>query len=158
MDFSTIKNSLVRFKVPLILFAILLVLLLAFLASPFSPTHLCTLMSCLDSLELTLKAEPPHEYTVKVIATSSGETRRVTCVPGESRASYPDVTTEAAICDQGKVTFLAFAPEEVSVQVTWQGGNYNATGQPTYDSFRPNGRFCPPICQQGKLQVDLHQG
>jgi hypothetical protein len=158
MDFSTLKNSLVRFKVPLILFATILVLLLAFLASPFSPTHLCTLMSCLDSLELTLVAEPPHEYTVKVIATNSGQTRRVTCVPGESRASYPDVTSEAAICDQGKVTFLDFAPEEVSIQVIWQEGNYNFTGQATYDSFRPNGRFCPPECRRGKLSVDLYQG
>ncbi len=155
MDFSILKKFLVRFRIPLILFSIVLLLLLAFLASPFSPTHLCTLMYCLDSLELTLDAEPPHEYTVKVIATGTGKTRTVTCIPGQSKASYPDVTSEPAICDKGKVTFLDFAPDEVNIQVTWQGGNYNFTGQPTYDSFRPNGRFCPPVCQQGKLSVNL---
>lgn len=158
MNFSPFKSFLLRFRIPLILLTIVLVLLLAFLASPYSPTHICTLMACFNSLELSLGVEPPQEYTVEVIATSSGETRSVTCVPGEYKASHPDSTSNAAICNAGKVTFLGFDPDEIQLEVIWQGGNFSLEGQPTYESFRPNGRYCPPECRRGKLQVDLHQG
>ena len=158
MSSSPLKTFLIRFRIPLILLAIVLVLLFAFLASPYSPTHLCTLMGCFDSLELSLVVEPPQEYTVKVIDTCSGETRSVTCEPGKYKASYPYSTSNGATCNDGIVTFLGFDPGEVNIEIAWQTGDFFTVGQPAYESFRPNGRNCPPECRQGKLLVDLYQG
>ena len=157
MSSSPLKTFLVRFRIPLILIAIVLLLLFAFLASPYSPTHLCTLMACFDSLELSLKVEPPQEYTVKVIATPSGETRSVTCEPGKYKASYPYSMSTGATCNDGKVTFLGFDPGVVNIEIIWQEDKFSFVGQPIYESFRPNGRHCPPECRRGKLMLDLSQ-
>jgi hypothetical protein len=129
---------------------IILAMLYVLVISPLSPFHRCTLMGCRDSLKLTLSHEPPTQYTL--LATSStGASRSVTCTPGETSAAS-DTST---LCRTGIVTIYGFTPADVTVSITWQGGSYTMHGSPIYQAFRPNGIFCPPSCQLGRLSVEL---
>jgi hypothetical protein len=118
--------------------------------SPLSPFHRCTLMGCRDSLELTLSHEPPTQYTL-LLTSSTGESRSVTCTPGETSAA----SDTSALCRTGIVTIYGFAPGDVTVSITWEGGSYSMRGSPVYQTFHPNGISCPPSCQSGRLSVEL---
>ncbi len=151
---SSIRNFLLRFKIPLILIGMLLLAVIGILASPYSPIRMCTLMGCTDSLKITLSAEPTQTYEVLVTAPT-GESRSVSCSPGESEPSYTSSSGTMTICDHGTITFMNFSPKQVIIKITWSSGSYTATGLPAYEAFRPNGRYCPPECSIGKLQVSL---
>jgi hypothetical protein len=129
--------------------AVLLVLYVIFL-SPLSPFHRCTLIGCRDTLELTLSHEPTSPYTL-LLTSSTGETRRITCTPGVASAN----SDNSAICRTGIVSIYRFTPSSVTVVITWPGESYSMSGDPVYDTFHPNGLFCPPICRLGKLSLDL---
>ena len=118
--------------------------------SPISPFHACTLVGCRDTLELTLSHEPAGQYTLQ-LTNASGESRRITCTPGVSTAT----SDASAICRSGIVTIYGYAPASVTVDITWQGGYYDMSGVPVYETFHPNGLFCPPSCRLGKLRLEL---
>lgn len=148
-------NKLGRFFT--ILIVLLLVVILAvfgYFVSPISPERVCTLMGCRDSLELNFSQEPPSTYTV-VVTADSGETRSATCTPGESAAQSSGSPPETTTCQAGQVIYFDFTPSSVTVAITWQGGGFTASGNPTYHVFQPNGPSCPPECQAGIFQVNL---
>jgi hypothetical protein len=140
-----------RFVMPLMLVLAVLLLIFGFLKSPLSPLHMCTLMGCFDSLEIILFGEPPQDYTLQV-TSNTGETRRATCTLGEDK--YSDTYPATTICRNTSVTFYDFSPSQVTIEITWQGGSFSTSGHPSYESVRPNGRFCDPVCQVGKLLVN----
>ncbi len=140
-----------RFLIVWIIAVIFVVLFLFVFISPLSPFHACTLIGCRDTLQLKLAHEPLSQYTI-LLTSSSGETRSVTCSPGKISATNPT----DAMCRTGIVSIYGFSPAEVTVQVTWQGGDYTTTnGHPEYTTFHPNGIFCPPACRLGKLSIEL---
>lgn len=147
---SSTKKFFRWFWIPLLVIIAVAVAVNAFLKSPLSPTHMCTLIGCRDYLELTLSHEPPQEYIVQV-TSGSGDTMSVTCAPGSINATAPLSPT----CQAGKVLFYEFAPQEVTIKITWQGGSYTLTGRPTYTTFMPNGPDCPPECRKGSMQVEI---
>lgn len=118
--------------------------------SPISPFHKCTLMGCRDTLELTFTHEPPQRYTI-LLKSPAGDTRTITCNTGE----ITPAAGMSSICRVGIVTVYGFTPKDLTVEVTWQGGSYTTTGRPSYAAFRPNGLFCPPSCQLGKLTLEI---
>ncbi len=142
-----------RFRLILITGTVLLVIYI-FIQSPLSPLHMCTLMGCQDSLVLSLSNEPDVDYSLRV-TSSSGETRKVDCTPGEDKIHYSDSSPAPIRCQNGKVTFFDFAPDQVSIVIDWHGQSFTSHGDPSYASFRPNGYFCPPVCRVGKFQVDI---
>ena len=150
MDASPLRKILRRFLVVWIVAVITLLVLYAIFFSPLSPLHSCSQIGCRDTLELNLGHGPISPYTI-LLTGPSGETRRVSCTPGEATAS----TDMSALCRTGIVSIYGFTPSTVTVTITWQGGSYTMSGTPSYDSFRPNGLFCPPTCRLGKLSVDL---
>ncbi len=156
MDSSPFGKFIRRFWIPLIVSAFVLVALVvySFLNSPISPTHMCTLMGCFNGLEITLMPEPPQQYTVR-LTTSTGETRSVTCTPGKYEAHFPGSASTPYICGEGQVTFIEFTPQEVTIDIAWQGGSFSTSSDPTYESFKPNGPGCDPECRTGKIQVEL---
>ena len=144
------KKLLLIIGIPLILVAGILIVLFAIPSFPISPLHMCTLIGCRDSLELTFSHEPPGQYNV-LLTTSTGETRNVSC--NNSEISSVDATV--AMCRSGVVTVYDFTPADVTIVVSWQGGRYSTNGAPTYTSFQPNGPDCPPTCRSGKLTIEL---
>ncbi len=129
---------------------VILAVVYGILLSPISPLHRCTLMGCRDTLELSLSHEPSSAYTVE-LTSSTGETRQITCTPGQISAR----SDTSARCRNGIVTFYGLSPAGVEIVITWQAGSYQVNGSPTYATFRPNGLFCPPSCRLGKLSVSL---
>lgn len=142
-------NKLIRFLTILIILLLVLILFIfGYFVSPIPPEKVCTLMACRDSLEIDLTKEPPTEYTL-IVTAPSGESVRVSCNPGERSAQ------SSATCQLGKVTFFDFTPSSVTVEITWQGGRFTTSGNPSYHIFQPNGPSCPPDCQAGSFTVTL---
>ncbi len=150
MDVTPHRKFFRRFLVVWIAAVIILLAIFAIFFSPLSPFHYCSQVGCRDTLELTLSNEPNTPYTI-LLTSSTGDTRLVTCIPGEASAS----TDMSVVCRPGIVNIYGYTPTTVSVTVSWQGGYYDITGAPRYVSFRPNGLFCPPSCRLGKLSVVL---
>lgn len=150
MDTTPQRRFLRRFLVVWIAAVSILIVLYAIFFSPLSPFHYCSQVGCRDTLELILSHEPTSPYTI-LLTSPSGETRRVSCTPGKASAS----TDMSAVCRTGIVSIYGFTPSIVSVTISWQGGSYSLNGTPGYDSFRPNGLFCPPTCRIGKLSLYL---
>lgn len=147
---STAKKLFPWFWIPIIVIIVVAVAVYAFLNSPVSPTHMCTLIGCRDYLELRLSHEPPQEYVVRV-TSSTGESKSITCNPG-SEIATASLTPD---CQAGRVIFYDFVPDEVTIKITWQSGSYSTSGHPTYTSFMPNGPDCPPVCKKATLEVNL---
>ncbi len=147
---SPIQKFLRRFVVIWLLAIVILLALYVIFLSPLSPLHQCTLIGCRDLLELKLSHEPTSTYTL-LVTDPTGDTRRITCTPGLSSAS----SNGSAICRTGIVTIYQFSPAQVTVTITWQAGSYSVSGSPRYETFHPNGLFCPPRCRLGKLSLDL---
>jgi hypothetical protein len=147
---SPFQRFLRRFSVVwIIIFGVILGLFILFIA-PLSPFHRCTLIGCQDTLELSLSHEPPSRYAV-VVTASTGEARTITCTPSVVSAAS-DVST---LCRTGIITIYGFTPSQVTVDISWQGGNYSTNGRPTYETFRPNGIFCPPTCRLARLLLEV---
>ena len=143
-----------RISILILITSAIFVVIFGIILSPLSPLRMCTLMGCQDSLVLSLSNEPDVEYSLTV-TSSSGETRKVDCIPGEDKIYNSDSFPAPILCQNGKVTFFDFAPNQVSIVITWQGESITSSGDPSYVSFRPNGLFCPPVCRGGRFQVDI---
>ncbi len=154
MNPSHSRPILRRLRIPLILAAIVLLALIVLPLSPLSPFRICTLMGCNDSLELILSHPPTQEFTVRA-TTRAGETKSVTCTPGKNEIRTSPVDQTRAVCWGTSVRFLDFSPQEVTVEIAWQAGSASITGRPEYESFQPNGRFCPPTCRRGEMRVEI---
>jgi hypothetical protein len=135
-----------RLRIPLILGMIILISGCA--QSPF----MCTKIGCSDTLKLVLSREPAQEYTI-LVTSNTREAHQATCTSG--KVGYDQSSKLPILCNNGSVSFMGFSPEEVNVTLAWDGGSYSTTGRPVYEAFKPNGRFCPPTCQTGLLQMTV---
>ncbi|HSB65240.1 MAG TPA: hypothetical protein VLD65_01600 [Anaerolineales bacterium] len=144
------KKNIFRLAIVWIAAIIILALLYGIFLSPLSPFRQCTLIGCRDTLEISLAHEPPGQYSL-VLTSSMGDIRRVVCLPGEISA----VDDMSALCRAGIVTIYAFTPPDVTINISWSGGSYSTSAQPTYETIHPNGSSCPPACQIGKLSIAL---
>lgn len=150
MHIPPTRKNILRLAIIWIVAMIILALVYANFLSPLSPNHQCTLIGCQDSLEISLAHEPPRPYSL-VLTSSTGEVRRVVCVADEVTA----VDAISDLCRAGIITIYEFTPTEVTVDISWTGGNYSTSGQPSYEIIQPNGPSCPPACQIGKLPISL---
>jgi hypothetical protein len=129
---------------------VVLLVLIGLFISPLSPFHMCTLIGCRDTLELTLSHEPTSPYTA-LFTSATGETRTFTCTPNQISAA-DDLSI---FCRLGTITIYGFTPSYVSIEINWLNERYSASVQPSYEILRPNGLFCPPSCRVGKIRIEL---
>ncbi len=153
MSLSSPEPILKRPWIPLLLTAVFLLAGVVILIL-IGPLFTCTKMGCQNSLELTFSHQITQEFTVRV-TTTAGDMKQVTCSPESPGPVMSDTDSLVAVCRSSSVTFVNFAPHEVTVEISWQNGGTSTTGKPSYKPFRPNGRFCPPTCQVGSLYVQI---
>jgi hypothetical protein len=101
----------------------------------------CTLIGCNDGLRVTLiGTHLPSPYTVEV--------------------HLPDGTVVARSCPNAAscgnaVFFDDITPSTALVRFVGGETTVERTVTPTYSTFRPNGRGCPPECRQGHATLQL---
>ena len=128
----------------------LILIVLAIVGYFLFVSPVCTVMGCLDKLEISLAGEVPQQFTMQILA-SDGTSRQVECLDGGSiTESANDVT-----CLPGLVIFHGFIPDKATLTITWAGGQVVEQIQPVYEAFRPNGPNCPPECQTAQVQITL---
>ena len=128
--------------------AIVLVCALPALTALLGCETVCTLAGCEDGLTVRLQGSVPDAYTIEAISRSTGDTLTKFCPPPDADSGV-DCTR-----DMGWF-FRFFTPEEVTIRVSWDGGEVIQTFQPDYGIYRPNGPACPPECKQGSVAVQL---
>jgi len=113
----------------------------------------CTVEGCGVTLTVTLSGAVPDDYVLGAV-TPDGEKMSVHCVNGSGqyaddhfdRISYP-------VCEQGRVTFVRFSPDEVTITVSWDGEKVSQSFKPVYESEYPNGPECLPECRIGQVTL-----
>lgn len=101
-------------------------------------------MGCVDGLGVELEGMVPEAYRIEAVA-ADGQTLAGDCPNGEAMVN----------CGRQQVFFEAFAPEEVTITVTWDGGSASETYRPDYQTVLPNGPGCPPECKQATVELPL---
>jgi hypothetical protein len=101
----------------------------------------CTLIGCTDGLSVTvIGTHLPSPYTIEV--------------------HLPDGTVEARSCPNaascGNTLFFdGITPSTALLRFVGGENAVERTVTPTYSTFRPNGRGCPPECRQGHATLQL---
>lgn len=98
----------------------------------------CSGVECANALVVDLDGAVPSSYTIEVSAAN--QTRRFTC-------------TAANLC--GEAVFSDFTPPEVTIRVTWSGGNAEQVVMPAYEVVQPNGPDCPPTCRRALVTITI---
>lgn len=129
-------------------FALLLLLAACAPSAPEEP-QACTLMGCIDTLEIRVINPPDLPYWVTVRA--DGQEFLIACEE-ETEASEATMGTD---CENGVFTLFEFSPEMVSVEIGWAAGGIIIDATPEYETFRPNGPGCEPECRSGVVTVEL---
>jgi hypothetical protein len=101
----------------------------------------CTLRGCGPSLTVELTATPASPFRIEALAVGSDDRRVFECL---------DVRN----CVAG-AWFQDFTPEEVVIRVTTEAGSAEHTVRPVYETHRPNGPRCEPVCRQATVRVPL---
>ncbi len=130
----------------------LLALTLAACVAPSQPPEepqMCTLMACVDTLEIRVINPPALPYWVTVRA--DGQEFLIACEE-ETEASEAPLGMD---CENGVFTLFEFSPEQVSVEIGWAAGGVTFEVAPDYENFRPNGPGCDPECRSGVATVEL---
>ncbi len=100
-------------------------------------TESCTLIGCVDGVDVTVAGREANvAYTLEIV--SGTESRTFEC-PAAS-----------ATC-AGR---LDAAPTEITVRVRWRDQVVQRTIRPEYIRSRPNGANCEPECKQASVTVD----
>jgi hypothetical protein len=95
----------------------------------------CTLIGCEDGFTLEVLGGVPAPATVRV--SWEGGELTFSCAPGAACQAFVGSAT----------------PESITVQVTWDDGGFTLSTTPAYSNVRPNGRGCPPVCRQARVEV-----
>lgn len=130
----------------------LLALTLAACVAPSQPPEepqMCTLMACVDTLEVRVINPPALPYWVTVRA--DGQEFLIACEE-ETEASEATLGKD---CENGVFTLFEFSPEMASVEIGWAAGGIIIDAIPDYETFRPNGPGCDPECRSGVVSVEL---
>jgi hypothetical protein len=115
----------------------------------------CTLAGCGFGLEVVFEGAIPDDYTLAA-ATPEGETLTVRCLDGVGQ--YPDnyfPRNRYGVCTPTGVNFLEFAPDLLTITVTWDGQSVTQDFQPVYEVQHPNGPACSPACRVGQVTLAL---
>jgi hypothetical protein len=126
--------------IPRELLAMNLVLVVAFGlgCNVVGPTT-CTLIGC-TGLIVEVTGTPGQTPVTVVVTAPDGSTRSTTC------------TSATGICP---VSFPDFTPASVTIRVSTGAQTTEVTRQPMYEVTRPNGRGCPPECQNARVTIAL---
>lgn len=125
--------------------AFLLLTLVALALAGCAPREVqCTLIGCADGLAVDFTGAQPASYTLEARAA------------GHEPVTVDCSGDQAAFQCRPDGTFLPdFTPEEVTLRITWDGGEVERTVRPVYTETRPNGPDCPPVCRHGEVTIDL---
>ncbi|MEX1181829.1 MAG: hypothetical protein WEF86_01240 [Gemmatimonadota bacterium] len=99
----------------------------------------CTLIGCVDGLNVELMGALPSSYTVTVRAGSVERT--IECTPQND-------------C-RGRIFVEGVTAARVEVAVVGAGVDVRREMTPSYGTSYPNGPDCPPACTQGNVTVQL---
>ncbi len=118
--------------------------------SPQPPGQMCTLIGCIETLTVEFQGALPSDFLVEA-TTPDGSSVQVHCIDGQAEES----ATFSGMCSENSVSFYDFAPDEVTITVTWDGGEFSQTVRPNYTISYPNGPDCPPGCKAGTVQLQM---
>lgn len=110
-----------------------------------SVTGVCTLMGCDSGLFVRLNAVPTEAFSVEVFARAPDESPgyRYECTPGPLGCQHP-------------IFFSGFIADRAYIRVTTTDGSILHDVRPLrYESFRPNGPRCEPLCQTAEASVSI---
>lgn len=121
----------------------------------------CTLIGCMDQLEVRLKPAagslPTGVYSVLV--KSSDFEKTFSCGIGTASEQCSTQSThqeEMFFVDNALVLMLQRQPASVTITTSRDGTKIDeATLTPKYDPVYPNGVECGAVCEQGKAEVVL---
>lgn len=99
--------------------------------------RVCTQIGCNSGLIVELP-DVPSPYTVSVR------------VPGQDRPARVAECGPDRPCT-GSEFFADYTPDVVEIQVTAAGDSRTEVFRPEYESVRPNGPGCPPVCRQATV-------
>jgi hypothetical protein len=111
-------------------------------------------MGCSDSLIVDLLGDIPDTFTIEA-SSPEGEIIRETCIRDDPGPIWSEAEGLTAVCAPASITFFDFAPEEVTIALTWETGSTTGSFQPTYVPFRPNGPDCSPECETGRIELRI---
>lgn len=104
----------------------------------------CTLVGCVDGLNISFKGTLPATFSLKL--KESGKADLTLACPGGS-SQY--------VCMPESVFVSNYTPAEVEVSYTAGDKTVTKSFKPTYASASPNGPKCGPACKQGKVELEI---
>jgi len=104
-----------------------------------SLSRTCTLKACGSTLTVELAAAPAGSLRVEATDVATNARRVFEC---------------STSCGE-TVWFTDFTPAEVTVRVTTSAGSAERTFRPSYETVRPNGPGCEPVCRQARVTMPL---
>ena len=137
------------------LYISILLLLLALSAcemmtSPTEELFECTAIGCDDNLTVWIYGDIPDEFMM-VFEASVHPMVNVKCPSGEIHGA---VMLEDG-CDSRILTLENYAPQEVTITLSWDDTTIERVFQPEYETIHPNGLDCPPECRFGGIVIDV---
>ena len=116
----------------------------------------CTAVACSYTLGIKLVGNVPEGYIFEAI-TPDGRKREGSCMvdeEGELLTTVPDS------CNFEEITFSDFAPDEVTLTISWDNGSASAsqTYKPTYETFYPSAPCLSPACRQAQVDFVFPEG
>ncbi|MEZ0372024.1 MAG: hypothetical protein ACAI44_23235 [Candidatus Sericytochromatia bacterium] len=115
------------------------------LLSACTPEKACTLIGCVDGLNITLKGQVAQSYTLKL---------KVQGQPDQN-LSCPEGTSGHICFPNGSVFVNNYTPQ--SVEITYTAGEKTVTKKfnPSYSTSNPNGPDCGPTCKQARIELEV---
>ena len=103
------------------------------------PFRGCTEAGCLDGLIVHVVGVPDSIFTID--ATAPGFTpQRIDCHSASGDCFAP---------------FQGFSPETATIRVSWESDTVEVTVSPQYETVRPNGSGCDPVCQTANVDITV---
>ncbi|MBI3158567.1 MAG: hypothetical protein HYZ26_03080 [Chloroflexi bacterium] len=131
-------------------FALLVALLAACSRNSEEPEpQACTLIGCVNSIELRLESELTYPFTVSI--RGGEDSFRFVCE--EPTSQIPTGIPATGDCQAGIFTMFNFSPVSIDVTVEWPASSQSVTVEPDYETFRPNGPGCEPECRYGIVTI-----
>ena len=117
----------------------------------------CPQLACGVTLTVQLKGTVPNEYRLDAVTPDGIE---LSAHWKNGYGVYPEgyfSQKRRAEVFGSHVNYYDFTPEEVKLNLSWEGGQVGGTVQPVYRIVFPNGEGCPPECRFGEVVLDLEQ-
>lgn len=121
---------------------------------------ICTLIGCVDSLELVFDETIPRDYVVTVTIGSRVLTADCTSAADPDTSRDVEVLlsdgSASVICGTGRLA-LGITPAELSVRLDHADGTVTiADVRPAYEESYPNGEECDEVpCRNASTSIDV---